>query len=359
MEIEAFLKSEEAAAMPRARVARMVRDKLDAMKAAGVGGAELLAATEKCLEWATEHKNTFLRLRLELRACELLAETTEGRNRALERMDVLVRELKKLDDKLLLVEALLLESKMHRDLRSTARAKSALTTARTNATGVYCPQELAASLDVQNGLINADEKDYGTAFSYFFEAFEAYVALNKTEEAALTLKHMLLCKVMAGKHEDFPVVLTAKSSRLFAKDKGVEAMKEVSRACLDRSLAKFSAVGDKYPKELKEDPFVTRNFEILFNDILENNLVRLIEPFSCVEIAHIAELIGIDAATVEKKLSQMILDKRINGILDQGVGQLILFEDAPAELPFTHGLQTMANLNGVVDALFAKTKHLA
>ena len=52
---------------------------------------------------------------------------------------------------------------------------------------------------------------------------------------------------------------------------------------------------------------------------------RIIEPYSKVQVDYVAGKIGLPRAEVEKKLSQMILDKKFLGILDQETGVLVIF----------------------------------
>jgi 26S proteasome regulatory subunit N6 len=58
---------------------------------------------------------------------------------------------------------------------------------------------------------------------------------------------------------------------------------------------------------------VKKHFNSLSDSMLEKDLCRIIEPYSRVQIEHIALKIGFDQAKVEKKLSQMILDKKFSG----------------------------------------------
>lgn len=127
---------------------------------------------KECIEWAKEERRTFLRQSLEARLIALYFDTGMY-SEALQLGSALLKELKKLDDKQLLVEVQLLESKTYHALSNLAKARAALTSARTTANAIYCPPKMQAALDLQSGVLHAaDERDFKTAYSYFYEAFE-------------------------------------------------------------------------------------------------------------------------------------------------------------------------------------------
>jgi 26S proteasome regulatory subunit N6 len=222
---------------------------------------------------------------------------------ALALIDTLLTELKRLDDKMILTEVHLLESRVYRGIGNMAKAKvrhlclsrslsqiinlfhplrqAALTSSRTAANSIYCPPILQASLDLQSGILHAEDKDYTTAYSYFFEAFENLSAQGvdgiegkvglasggeaqdgKAKEGALgALKYMLLCKVMLNlvcpsfasylpslrsnpvfplqQPEDVNSLLTIKLALKYANMRDVESMRAIARAHQGRNLADF------------------------------------------------------------------------------------------------------------------------
>ncbi len=90
--------------------------------------------------------------------------------------------------------------------------------------------------------------------------------------------------------------------------------------------------------------------------MLEKNLKKIIEPYSVVEIDFITNSVGIQSGEILNKLSQMILDKKINGILDQGRGSLIIYEDSSSNEYLEKSLKCYKNLDKVVDSLMNKAK---
>ncbi|RYR21218.1 hypothetical protein Ahy_B03g066502 [Arachis hypogaea] len=95
---------------------------------------------------------------VEVRLAALLTENKEF-SEALTLLSSSVKEVRRLDDKLLLVDIELLESKLHFSLRNLPKAKVALTAARTAANAIYVPPAQQGAIDLQSGLLHAEEKD--------------------------------------------------------------------------------------------------------------------------------------------------------------------------------------------------------
>ena len=62
-------------------------------------------------------------------------------------------------------------------------------------------------------------------------------------------------------------------------------MKAVAQASHKRSLADFQSALVEYHKELKEDVIVEAHLGTLYDTMLEQNLCRIIEPYSRVEVS--------------------------------------------------------------------------
>ena len=77
------------------------------------------------------------------------------------------------------------------------------------------------------------------------------------------------------------------------------------------------------------------------------------------QVTHIASMIKLPIDIIEKKLSQMILDKKFSGILDQFEGVLIIFEDQASDKTYASAIDTIHSIGKVVDSLYQKAKRLS
>ncbi|KAJ8611463.1 hypothetical protein MRB53_037982 [Persea americana] len=285
----------------------------------------------------------FLRQNLEVRLVALYMQKQSYYD-ALTLINNLLRELKRLDDKLVLVEVQLLESRVYHALGNVSKGRAALTSARTSAASVYCPPLLQAGLDMQSGQLHAEDGDFNTAFSYFIEAMDGFTSQDEPQKATSALQYMLLCKIMLNLADDVNSLMTSKNAIKYA-GKNLDAMKAVARAHSNRSLEEYEQALHDYRYELGSDRFIARHLRRLYDSMLEQNLIKVIEPFSRVEISHVAEMVGLDVAQVERKLSQMILDHVIVGVLDQGAGVLEVFDEVVKDQGYEAALETVEKLN--------------
>nr|VWP02088.1 JmjC domain-containing protein [Ganoderma boninense] len=341
----------------KAKTAKLIRTLLDCFNAIPNSQKIQIDVLQENIEWAKREKRIFLKHSLETRLVGLQLDTQQYKP-ALALIETLLTELKRLDDKLVLTEVHLLESRVYRGIGNLAKAKAALTSSRTAANSIYCPPQLQARLDLQSGILHAEDKDYTTAYSYFYETFEN-LSTQDDPSALGALKYMLLCKVMLNLPEDVTSLLSIKLASKYAQLRDVESMRAIARAHQKRNLADFEKALKDYQQELSSDTTIRTHLSALYDTLLEQNLLRIVEPYSVVEIEYIAQQVGQGRQAVELKLSQMILDKVFHGVLDQGRGCLLIFDEPEADRTYGAAIDTLEQVGKVVDSLYAKTVKLA
>jgi len=308
------------------------------------------------ISWCRSEGRTFLRQQMESKLASYYLLAAEYQS-ALKLMNRLLAEVKALDDKHLLVELHLMESSLHHNLKNVAKAKAALTACRAAANSIYIGPLLQAEMDEQAGSISSEERDYKTAYSYFYEAFEGFDGL-KDERAPRVLLYMLLIKILNDEPGDVKAVMAGKLALKY-QSAAIQMMADIATSYSKRDLAAFERIaGAEENASTLRDIVISNKLEELKNKLLEQNLLRLLEPFERVEIDHIANLMQLPTVSVQKKLSQMILDKKLHGILDQGSGAIIVFDDVPESAVYGNAVSTIDELNDAVDLLFEKANVL-
>ena len=239
--------------MPKSKTAKIIRTMFDiALRFPGRNRNDSLVGLSKhIIDWCNNESRSFLRMKIENKLAELLFKQQKY-HESLTILNKLLHELKKRDDKQLIVESQLIESKVQHALENLPKAKAALTSVKTTANSIYVIPMLQAEIDMMSGLISVDEKDYATAYSYFYETFEGYRSMNQLDLAGAAFKFMLFSKVMAKSPDDCLNLINSSISLKY-QNRDVEAMKAVAQAAKAMNLLMFEKCKQVYEWELLED----------------------------------------------------------------------------------------------------------
>ena len=100
---------------PKAKTAKIVRSLIDYSGLIPDSQNLQIKLCEETISWCQNEKRTFLKQRLETKLAQLYMESSRYKE-ALDTLQSLLREVKKLDDKLQLVEIQVIESKVYQRL---------------------------------------------------------------------------------------------------------------------------------------------------------------------------------------------------------------------------------------------------
>ena len=155
--------------------------------------------------------------------------------------------------------------------------------------------------------------------------------------------------------------------------------------------------------ELSSDPTICSHLAVLYDTLLEQNLLRIVQLYNVMEIAYVAETVRPEKQAVKSKcvaplqsfscdrfiylitddglwrLSQMILHKVFYGVLDQGHGCPLVYEKPEADVrPFLvvasfffplnfspwqntyeAAIRTLAEVGKIIESLYAMISNIS
>jgi len=317
---------------------------------------DIVKICEDISKFCDETNNISMKSRIQTRLAEIYY-IHEHYSKALEICNKVIFDLKRYEDNLGLIQLLLLESKIYYATNGISKAKASLTSVKTLSTKVYVEPKLQANIDMHAGILAAYEKDFNLAYSYFYEAFDVFnIKTQKRKTKALkAFQFMILSKIVGDRLDEVNnVVLSKQGKDYYGKE--VEALRSIESAVREKSLTLLKENIEKNKEFFTSDPILKYHINNLQNDLLEKNLTKIIMPYSVVEIDYVAKAIGLNYQEVLNKLRQMILDKKINGILDQGKGSLIIYDVDNTNPYLEKSIETFKNLEKIVEALDKKVR---
>ncbi|KAI5187565.1 26S proteasome regulatory subunit N6 [Nematocida homosporus] len=300
----------------KASAAIFLKNTLDLVEKEGLDKQEVIKLLDEMIAWAEQNKRKLLRLDFKMRKAETLLALKEYKE-CLALILETAKILKQEDDKLGLVKLYYLESKVYYELKNLPRAKSSLTQSKSTCTFVYCPPFLQAKIDLLNGVYLADERDYKTATSHILEALEGFSMVQNKEMAAQCARYLILMKIMENKTSEAKTLMGHKLVVPYQKDVCIEMLGKINECVAERNLKDCNEIIQTNIKSISHDQFLINHLVYLCDTLIDSNILKIIEPYSNVNVEYIGNQLGFDMPTIENRLRRMILDSRIDGTIDQ------------------------------------------
>lgn len=110
---------------------------------------------------------------------------------------------------------------------------------------------------------------------------------------------------MSNNRDEFTSLLNGKFGLKFSGEGHVAAIKAVAEAHFGASVVALSKVFEQFPSEIEGDEVVKSHTKLLYDQLLEKNLFKIIESYTRVDIEYIARKLSLDQGLIERKLSEM------------------------------------------------------
>jgi len=170
------------------------------------------------------------------------------------------------------------------------------------------------------GKMHLREGEFEKAHTDFFEAFKNYDESGSPRRTTC-LKYLVLANMLMKSGIN---PFDSQEAKPYKNDVEILAMTNLVTAYQNNDINEFEKILKQNRQTIMEDTFIREHIEDLLRNIRTQVLIKLIKPYTRINIKFISGELNIDPTDVESLLVSCILDSTINGRIDQVSGVLEL-----------------------------------
>ncbi|KAL2754083.1 hypothetical protein ACRALDRAFT_1014038, partial [Sodiomyces alcalophilus JCM 7366] len=239
------------------------------------------------------------------------------------------------------LEIYALEIQMHAEMKNNKQLKRLYQRALRVKSAVPHPKIMGIIREC-GGKMHMSEENWADAYQDFFESFHNYDEAGSLQRIQV-LKYLLLT-VMLMRSDINP--FESQETKPYKSDPRIAAMTELVDAYQRDDVHAYQTVLQNN-QDILADPFIAENIDEVTRNMRTKGIVKLIAPYTRMNLAWIGTQLHISEAEVRDILSFLIVDGRIRGTIDEQQGTLEILQD-----PDAHRIRAMAQLSEAVSDIY-------
>jgi len=173
------------------------------------------------------------------------------------------------------------------------------------------------------GKMHLREGEFEKAHTDFFEAFKNYDESGSPRRTTC-LKYLVLANMLMKSGIN---PFDSQEAKPYKNDVEIMAMTNLVNAYQNNDINEFENILKVNRQSIMNDPFIREHIEDLLRNIRTQVLIKLIKPYTRIQMGFISGELNIEPVDVESLLVSCILDNTIKGRIDQVSGVLELDQD--------------------------------
>ncbi|OBZ85751.1 COP9 signalosome complex subunit 2 [Choanephora cucurbitarum] len=206
-----------------------------------------------------------------------------------------------------LLEILALEIQMYTETKNNKKLKELYQQCLSVKSAIPHPRIMGVIREC-GGKMHMSEKQWDAAQTDFFESFKNYDEAGSPQRIQV-LKYLVLANMLTESQIN---PFDSQETKPYKNDKEIEAMTNLVSAYQKKEINEFEHILRVNKQAIMGDPFIRTYIDDVLKTIQTQVLIKLIKPYTSIEIDFISKQLNISVDEVEALLVSLILDDRIS-----------------------------------------------